>query len=106
MSRQSVLTAIRRGLRRGTLPDDQQTMLRGRLAAHPRHLVPARSRRPRAEQIALFIANVETEFGSVSRVADADAVPEAVATYLAGQNLPTDIVMAPHPELRSIPWAT
>jgi L-lactate dehydrogenase complex protein LldG len=29
-----------------------------------------------------------------------------VAGYLATQNLPTDIVMAPHPELRAIPWAT
>jgi len=28
------------------------------------------------------------------------------ATYLASQNLPTDIVMAPHPELQAIPWAT
>ena len=36
---------------------------------------------------------------------DLDAVPEAVADYLAAQNLPTDFVMAPHPELRAIPWA-
>ncbi len=81
-------------------------MLRSRLTAHPRHLIPARSRLPHAEQVALFIANVEKEFGSVTRVADLDAVPEAIASYLASQNLPTDIVMAPHPELRAIPWHT
>jgi L-lactate dehydrogenase complex protein LldG len=101
-----MLAAIRRGLRRGALPGDQMTMLRGRLASHPRHLIPARSRVSHAEQVALFAANLAKEFGSVGRVSDLDAVPEAVATYLASQNLPTDIVMAPHPELRAIPWST
>ena len=101
-----MLAAIRRGLRRGPLPADQQAMLRSRLTAHPRHLIPARSRLPHAEQVTLFIANVEKEFGSVTRVADLDAVPEAIAAYLASQNLPTDIVMAPHAELRAIPWRT
>jgi L-lactate dehydrogenase complex protein LldG len=105
VSRDAVLAAIRRGLRRGPLPDDQAAMLRSRLASHPRHLIPARSRLPHADQIALFIANVEKEFGSVTRVPVPDAVPEAIAIYLATQNLPTDIVMAPHPELRAIPWA-
>jgi L-lactate dehydrogenase complex protein LldG len=99
-----MLAAIRRGLRRGALPEDQAAMLRGRLTSHPRHLIPARSRLPHAGQVALFIANVQKEFGSIDRVPDLDAVPAAVAEYLAAHNLPTDIVMAPHPELRSIPW--
>ena len=46
MSKDTVLTAIRRGLRRGPLPEDQEAVLRARLAAHPRHLIPARSRVP------------------------------------------------------------
>jgi L-lactate dehydrogenase complex protein LldG len=104
MSKPSILTAIRRGLKRGPLPADQQAMLRGRLTAHPRHLIPARSRLPHPEQISLFVANVEKEFGSVARVADLDAVPGAVADYLAAQNLPGRVVMAPHPDLQAIPW--
>ena len=68
MSRDAMLTAIRRGLRRGPLPADQVAMLRGRLATHPRHLIPARSRLPHPEQIDLFVRNVEKEFGSVVRV--------------------------------------
>jgi L-lactate dehydrogenase complex protein LldG len=32
-------------------------------------------------------------------------VPAAVATYLAGRNLPGIIKMAPDPALRSIPWS-
>ncbi len=104
--KQSILTAIRRGLKRGPLPSDQSAMLRSRLAHHPRHLIPARSRLPRSEQIDLFVRNVEREFGSVTRVVDTDAVPGAVADYLAAQNLPGSLVMAPHNELQSIPWST
>lgn len=102
--RDAILGTIRRGLRRGPLPADQQAMLRGRLAAHPRHLIPARSRLDRAGQVALFIRNVEKEFGTVERVPDLAAVPAAVADYLAAQNLPGRFALAPHPELLSLPW--
>jgi len=105
-SRTQILTAIRRGLRRGPLPADQATMLRERLAQHPRHPIPARSRLPHAEQVALFVRNVEKEFGTVAQVADPADVPAAVADYLVAQNLPGRLVMAPHPELRAIPWSS
>ncbi len=106
MTKDIILAAIRRNLRRGPLPADQVAMLRGRMSQHPRQLIPARSRLPHPEQVALFVANVEKEFASVARVPDLDAVPEAVSGYLATQNLPTDIVMAPHRELQAIPWST
>lgn len=106
MGRDAVLNAIRRGLRRGPLPEDQVAMLRGRLERHPRHLIPARSRLPHAEQVALFVRNLEKEFGTVTRVPDSDHVPDAVASYLAEQNLPSAMAMAPHPELRAIPWSS
>lgn len=105
MTKAVILTAIRRGLRRGALPEDQAAMLRGRLERHPRQLIPARSRLPHAAQVDLFVANVEKEFGSVTRVADASEIPGAVADYLAAQNLPGLFVMAPHPELRAIDWS-
>jgi L-lactate dehydrogenase complex protein LldG len=106
MSKDTILTAIRRGLRRGALPEDQAAMLRGRMERHPRQLIPARSRMPHPEQINLFVSNVEKEFGTVARIADAAEVPGAVADYLAAQNLPGDLVMAPHPELRAINWSS
>ncbi len=106
MSRETVLDNIRRSLRRGELPQDQRAMLEARLDTHPRHLIPARSQLPRPQQIDLFVRNVEKEFGTVARTADADAVPEAVADYLASQNLPTEFAMSPHPELQAIPWST
>jgi len=106
MSKELVLNAVRRGLRRGPLPEDQKAMLRGRLALHPRHPIPARSRLPHAQQVDLFVRNVEKEFGSVVRVADPAAVPAALADYLSAQNLPSRFAMAPHPDLQAIPWGT
>jgi len=104
MTKDAILGAIRRGLRRGALPDDQAMALRARMAAHPRHLIPARSRVARPEQVALFIRNLEKEFATWNRVATAADVPEVIGAYLAAQNLPSSFVMAPHPELREIPW--
>jgi L-lactate dehydrogenase complex protein LldG len=106
MTKEAILGAIRRGLKRGPLPGDQAAMLRQRMAHPPRHLIPARSQVPRPEQIALMVRNIEKEFGTVTRVPDTGEVPEAVASYLAGQNLRSTVVMAPHPELRGIPWST
>jgi len=87
------------------LPADERAMLQARLTRPPRHLIPARSQLPRPDQITLFVRNVEKEFGTVTRVPDADAVPDAVAEYLAAQNLPSDFAMSPHPELQAIPWS-
>lgn len=106
MGRDAMLNAVRRGLKRGPLPADQAAMLHGRMDRHPRHLIPARSRLPHAGQVDLFVRNVEKEFGSVARVDSVAAVPEAVAEYLAAQNLPSTLVMAPHPELQAIPWSS
>ena len=105
MSKEFILGAIRRGLRRGPLPPDQAAMLAGRLERHPRHLIPARSRLDRPGQVALFLRNAEKEFATVERVPDLAAVPAAIADYLAAQNLPPRFALAPHPELLGIPWA-
>jgi L-lactate dehydrogenase complex protein LldG len=102
--RDTILTAIRRGLRRGVLPVDQADMLRDRLGRHPRQLIPARSRLPHPGQVALFKSNLEATFGSVAFADDLASVPAAVADYLAAQNLPAELVMAPHPELE-VPWS-
>ena len=58
-------------------------MLRDRMAHPPRQLIPRRSQVPRPEQVALLIRNIEKDFGTLERVPDGDAVPEAVAATLA-----------------------
>jgi L-lactate dehydrogenase complex protein LldG len=102
MSREAILASIRRGLRRGPLPADQRAMLEGRLASHPRQLIPARSLLPRPEQVTLFTRNLEKEFASFARVPDEAAVPGAIADYLAAQNLPPEFALAP--ALEHLPW--
>jgi L-lactate dehydrogenase complex protein LldG len=104
MSRQAIIGAIQRGLKRGKLPADQRQMLQTRMAAHPRQIVPMRGQLPAAEQIRLFMHYVEREFGSVARLPDLSAVPDAIAIYLAQHNLAPMLVAAPHPVLQSIPF--
>jgi L-lactate dehydrogenase complex protein LldG len=41
---------------------------------------------------------------TVARVSSLGAVPEAVARYLAAENLPAELVLAPDPSLDEIPW--
>jgi L-lactate dehydrogenase complex protein LldG len=105
MSRDAILGAIRRGLKRGPVPADHAAMLDQRMAQHPRHLIPARSRLPRPQQVSLFVANVEREFGTVARLPSPAEVPAALADYLAAQNIAPEFVLAPHPELAAIPWS-
>jgi L-lactate dehydrogenase complex protein LldG len=104
MSREAILGAIRRGLRRGELAPDQAEALRARLVAHRRGIIPARTDLPRHEVVTLFIRYLEREYGTVRRVPEAAAVPGAVGDYLAAQNLPSELVMAPNPALRALPW--
>jgi L-lactate dehydrogenase complex protein LldG len=99
MSKESILGAIRRGLRRGPVTEDAALFLRARLALHRRQLIPARSRVSRPAQVSLFLRNLEAVFATYA------SVPEAVASYLAGHNLPLSVAIAPHPELRDIPWS-
>jgi L-lactate dehydrogenase complex protein LldG len=105
MTRQAIIGAIQRGLKRGPLPPDQQAMLAARMAAHPRHLIPARGQLDLPGRIALFTHYVEREFGTVAYLAAPEDVPAAIAAYLAGHNLPPTLVAGPHPMLQAIPFA-
>jgi L-lactate dehydrogenase complex protein LldG len=104
MSRQAIIGAIQRGLKRGPLPADQRQMLLARIAAHPRHIIPQRGQVEAEERVRLFKHYVEREFGTVARLPNLAAVPEAIAGYLAQQNLAPELVAAPHPVLQSIPF--
>ena len=81
--------------------------MRARVAAHRRNLVPARATAlDHAARVDLFVAMAEAVQATVARVASPSAVPGAVARYLAGENLPAELVMAPDPSLDAIPWET
>ena len=104
-TREQILAGIRRSLKRGRLDAARETELREHVAAHRRNLVPARAAAlddPR--RVDLFVGMAEEVQATVARLKSPAAVPEAVARYLAAENLPADLVLAPDPSLDDILW--
>ncbi len=104
-ARARMLGRIRQGLGRGELPGTVAAGLIDRLRAHRRNLIPARASLPRAGQVALWRANIEKEHATVAVAAEAGEIPALVADYLAAQNLPPAVRVAPDPSLTSLAWS-
>jgi L-lactate dehydrogenase complex protein LldG len=106
-AREEILSGIRRALRRGAVDAAAAAELRARLAAHRRNLIPARAAAlDHRGRVDLFVAMAEEVQATVARVALLADVPDAVARYLSGENLPAELVAAPDPGLDAIPWQT
>jgi L-lactate dehydrogenase complex protein LldG len=104
-SREAILGNIRGALGRGAVPDDTAAALAERVAAHRRNVIPARAAAlDHAGRIDLFQTMAEEVQTSVARVASAEAVAGEVARYLAAENLPAELVMAPDPALDDCGW--
>jgi L-lactate dehydrogenase complex protein LldG len=103
--RDDILGGIRKALKRGPLDDATAAPLRARLAAPTRNLIPTRAAGlDDSGRIALFVAMAEEVQTTVTRVASETEIPAEVARYLAAENLPAELVMAPDPALDRIPW--
>jgi L-lactate dehydrogenase complex protein LldG len=92
--RDTVLAAIR-GHKRA-LPADAP-------AAKPAP-VPARGQVDGVARRDLFIRMAEAAAASVEVLTSPEEVPEAVANYLAAQNLPARLVLASDPAIANLPW--
>ena len=100
-ARAQMLTGIRRGL--NNAPGRDPDAARARISGHPRNLVPARATAiSDDERFALFLKMAAEASASTDILDSADQVPEAVATYLASQNLPATLRLAP--EMERLPW--
>jgi L-lactate dehydrogenase complex protein LldG len=75
-----------------------------RLAQHPRGVIPARGQLPPAERVKLFAQMVEAANGTAEILANAAAVPAAVAALLRRHNLPMQIRRGDDPRLAALPW--
>ncbi|MEQ9640752.1 MAG: LUD domain-containing protein [Alphaproteobacteria bacterium] len=103
--RAAVLGAIRSGLGRGERSADARAELAQRLAKPTANLLPAAvAKLKRDETVELFVEKAEQVNCTVRRVASADEVPAAVSDYLREHNLPPDVILAPSPSLRTMPW--
>ena len=106
-AREQILAGIRRSLRRGPLDPGTDANMRARIASHHRNPLPARATRlDGTARIDLFVAMAEEVQTTVARVRSLATVPGEVARYLAAENLPAEMVMAPDPDLEAIPWGT
>ena len=98
-ARAGLLAAIREALSRAGAARDEASVRR-RLAQPAANLIPARSRLPRAEQVALFETMARKADAGVERVSRAAAVA-ALERFLRAHNLPLEVKLAPDPELES-----
>jgi L-lactate dehydrogenase complex protein LldG len=103
-ARAQILGGIRRSLRRGELTGEARTAVEARLAAPPRGPSVARAQLPQPDKVALFCQWAETLNATVARVA-AEDVPGEVTAYLARNNLPAAVAMAPSPLLDGYDWS-
>jgi L-lactate dehydrogenase complex protein LldG len=104
-ARSQILGGIRAALKRETLTGEAAAALDRRMAKPQRNLIPARTAVDAAGLVALFQRFAGAVQTTVASVADPESVPAAVARYLAENNLPAEMVMAPDPALDAYPWA-
>nr|WP_200912126.1 lactate utilization protein [Prosthecomicrobium hirschii] len=104
MSRDAILSRIRRSLGVAATDIDRRATVSDRLMRPPRGLIPKRGQLPPAERTRLFAMMAERVNCTVARVADAEAIPEAVADYLRGRNLPAALRRGADPRLAALPW--
>ncbi len=102
--RDSILGTIRSGLGRGELGDAEKAVLEDRIAARGRGVRPSRVDLDSDGLADLFVDYAKGVDMSVDRVASMEDVPDRVADYLARENLPANLRVAPDPSLDGIPW--
>jgi L-lactate dehydrogenase complex protein LldG len=106
-ARSEILANIRRALGRGRPDGATEAELRARVGEHRRNVIPARAAAlDDAARVQLFVTMAQEAQATIVRVGAAEAVPGAVADYLARENLPAECVMSPGPNLDAIPWGT
>jgi L-lactate dehydrogenase complex protein LldG len=106
-AREQILAGIRRARGRAALDSDAAAGLEARLAGHARGPIPARSAGLDARALVeLFERQAQSVSCSVDRVSSLAEIPEALSRYLAGQNLPPEVEMAPDPLLDRVPWSS
>jgi L-lactate dehydrogenase complex protein LldG len=103
-ARSQILSGIRTALKRDAVTGDAAAVLDRRLSAPQRNLIPARTALDDAGRLALFERMAGAVQTTIMRVAGPDAVPGAVAKYLADNNLPAELAMAPDTALDDYPW--
>jgi L-lactate dehydrogenase complex protein LldG len=105
-ARETVLASLRARLSPGRDETLARDAVRARLGGHRRGTVPARSKGDRASVIELFARKAQAAEATVVFI-DGDAdIPDEVARYLAQENLPARLKLAPDERLAGIDWSS
>ncbi len=102
-ARTQILEAIRHALGRDAPTGGRAAALERRLGTPKPNVIPARAQVDGSRRIDLFVAEAERADATVARVATVRDVPRAVAAYLAENNLPSVLKVAP--AMADIPWS-
>ncbi len=100
-----ILADLKGALAQGGDDTERRKAVARRLEARSRHLVPARGRDVGAAAVDRFQAEAERSQATVARISDIRQLPHAVADYLAAQNLPAEVRLAPDPRLAAPDWS-
>lgn len=104
-SRSQILGRIRSNLNQAAGPLRQSPeALEKRIAAHPRGIRPERVNKDEDGLIDLFVQRAEKVNATVARLDTLDDVPDAMAEYLAKENLPAAFRMSDNVDLNALPW--
>lgn len=104
-SKGEILAAIRRQQGRGPLDQVWVSAIEARIGAGEPNIIPKRAQGDSAHQVALFRNMAEQASATVDELARAEEIPDALAAYLTANNLPAEIIAAPHPVLEGLPWS-
>jgi len=104
-SRNQILGRIRSNLEDAAAPlRETPAALEKRLASRPRGIIPSRVDKDADGLVDLFVERAEKVNATVVRLPSEADIPDAVADYLARENLPAAFRMADNPDLQSVPW--
>lgn len=103
-ARDEIFASIRRSLGVTGRETIRRQIAQERIERAPRGVIPERGQVSGEERLALFKAQVEAALGTVREVESPADVPQAVAEYLRGHNLPAAIRMGDDLRLKAMPW--
>jgi L-lactate dehydrogenase complex protein LldG len=103
-AREAILGKIRRSLGVTAEEPARNAAVDRRLSKHAAGVIPHRGQVSPDEQLAVFTKMVEKVGATVARVSETAAVPQAVADYLRGRNLPSRLRMGDDVRLNTLPW--
>jgi L-lactate dehydrogenase complex protein LldG len=104
-ARDDVFANIRRSLGVTGREATRRHVTHERLEKAPKGILPKRGQVSGEERLAVFRTEAERSLATVTEVQSRAEVPNAVAEYLRGHNLPATIRIGEDPRLREMPWS-